>query len=141
MAQVINVQSESKVDAIRQLQSQFNDATMTVGAETANVITVAVTLKVDPTQTAEAVRKSVLAYVCDDANGDTFNVTAVDGGVAVGTNGIVIPLVASKAFMLVSESNGRIDVALTHAAGAKTVRLVLVMPSGRLVVSGAITFA
>lgn len=47
----------------------------------------------------------------------------------------------AKAFELVSEVDGDIDIDITHAAGAKTLYLVLVMPDGKLMVSPAITFA
>ena len=52
-----------------------------------------------------------------------------------------VALSAATKFVLTSESDGDIDVVITHAAGAKTVYLVVVTPSGRLVPSGAITFA
>lgn len=87
-----------------------------------------------------AVRGSVLAYLTDDANGDAIVAAAPDGGVTIGTDGLAVPLVAGKAFQLVSEADGDIDLNLVEA-GAKTCRLVVVLPNGKLVVSGAITFA
>lgn len=141
MAQSIDAQSAAKVAAITQLQETFVDAGFTIGAEVANVITVAVQLKSDKNQVDMAARRAVMAYLSDDANGDSIVATAPDGGVAAGTDGVVQQLVTGKVMLLVSEADGDIDVAITHAGGAKTVRLVLIMPSGRLVVSGAITFA
>lgn len=47
----------------------------------------------------------------------------------------------AKAFEFTSESDGDIDVNITHAAGAKTLYLVMVMPDGKIYPSGAITFA
>ena len=83
----------------------------------------------------------MFAYISDDAAGDSIAATAPDGGVAIGTDGLAVPVVANKAWQLVSESDGDIDLTLTHAAGADTFYLIVVLPSGQLVASDAITFA
>lgn len=115
-------------------------ATMAVGAEAANAITVSIQLT-DEDGSDLAVRGSVMAYLSDDANGDSVAGTAPDGGVAVATDGLAIPLVAGKCWLLTSEADGDIALAITES-GADTWYLVLVMPAtGKLVVSGAITFA
>lgn len=113
--------------------------TFTIGSEAGNAINVAVQLT-DSAGADLAVRGSVFAYLTTDANGDAIAGTAPSGGVAIGTDGLLIPLVAGKAFQLVSEADGDIDITITEA-GTATWRLVLVMPDGRLAVSGAITFA
>jgi hypothetical protein len=112
----------------------------TIGAEAGDVINVAVQLK-DANGADLAVRGSVEAYLSDDANGDSIVGTAPDGGWAIGTDGVLIPIVAGKYARLVSESDGDIDINITHAGGAKTVYLILILPNGKLVASGAITFA
>lgn len=114
-------------------------ATFTIGTEGTDAINVAVQLKNAKGQ-ALVTRTSIFAYLSDDANGDSIVATAPDGGWAIGTDGLLIPVVASKAAHLVTESDGQVDVTITHS-GAKTCYLVLVMPDGALVVSGAITFA
>lgn len=114
-------------------------ATFTVGAEAGNAITVAVQLA-DMNGNALANRGAVLLYLSDDANGDSIAGTAPDGGVAAGTDGLLIPLVAGKCFLATSESDGDIDVVVTES-GVDTWYLVAVLPHGELVVSGAITFA
>lgn len=86
-----------------------------------------------------AVRGSVFAYLSDDANGDSVAATAPSGGVAIGTDGVLIPVVADKAFFLCSEADGDIDIVLTEAA-ADTWYLVVVLPNGTHRVSGAIAF-
>lgn len=113
--------------------------TIAVGAESTNVINVTVQLK-DAAGDDLAVRGSVLAYLSDDANGDSIAGTAPDGGVAIGTDGLLIAQVANKAFQLVSEADGDIDIDITES-GADTWYLILVMPDGRLVASEAITFS
>lgn len=116
-----------------------NLASLTVGAESvSDVINVAIQLK-DANGQDLRERASVLAYISDDATGDSVAGTAPDT-VAIGTDGLAIPLVAGKTFLLTSEADGDIDINITEN-GADTWYLVLVMPDGSLVVSGAITFA
>lgn len=115
-------------------------AAFVIGAEAANVINVGIQLN-DGNGAALGVRASLLGYLSDDANGDSIVAVAPDGGWAIGTDGLLIPVVASVAAHLTSESDGDIDINITHAAGAKTVYLILVMPNGKLVASAAITFA
>ena len=118
--------------------SAANAVTFTIGAETANVINVGVQLKDKGLDVTE--RVSLLAYLSDDAAGDSVAGTAPTT-VAIGTDGVYIPLVAGKCFQLISEADGNIDRDITLSSGADTWYLVLVRPDGRLMVSGAITFA
>ena len=131
----------------RLLAFQPIDATIAVGDEVTNVINVAIQLLgangKDMTQ-----RGSVLAYLSDDAYGDSVVATEHSGAVAIGTDGLLIPVLTGVAasekaktiFQLTSEADGDIDINITEA-GTKTAYLVLVLPSGKLVVSGAITHA
>lgn len=113
----------------------------TIGAEAANVINVAVQM-IDEMAGAEiGERFACPFYLSDDAAGDSITASAPDGGIAIGTDGLLIEWTANLAGLAVSEVDGDIDIDITHAAGAKTVYLVMVMPDGRLEVSGAITFA
>jgi hypothetical protein len=140
MTSVVTEETEDKYSSILQLQNLHLDAGITVGAEAGgNTINVAIQLREDKSQ-VDTVRKAVFAYLSNDANGDSIATTAPSGGWAIGTDGLLIPVVAGKAAMLVSESDGDIDVSIVEAAGA-TWYLILVMPNGRLVASGAITFA
>lgn len=121
------------------LANRVASATYTIGLEGSNIINVSVQLK-DEKLRAVAVRAGVFAYLSDDAAGDSIVATAPSSGWAIGTNGVLIPVVANKAAQLVTEATGIVDVNITEA-GVKTVYLVLVMPDGGLVVSGAITWA
>jgi len=114
-------------------------ATAVAGAEAANVVNVAIQL-LDADGNALQARASLTAYLSDDANGDSVAGTAPDGGVAIGTDGLAIPLVAGKAWILTSEADGDIDLDATES-GTDTWYLVLVMPDGSLIVSNAITMA
>lgn len=115
--------------------------TIVVGAENTGAGTINVTIQLKDSAGADlAVRGSVYAYLSDDANGDSIAGTAPDGGWAIGTDGVLHPMIAGKAARLVSEADGDIDVTITES-GAGTWYLILVMPDGKLVASGAITFA
>ena len=115
-----------------------NDASFTIGAETTNVINVGVQLMDRGHEVTQ--RVGLLAYLSDDANGDSVAGTAPTT-VAIGTDGVAIPLVAGKCFLLTSEADGDIDINITLSSGADTWYLVLVMPDGALKVSPAITLA
>lgn len=124
---------------LNNLAGAFCGATISVGSEAANVINVAIQL--DQTGgVALASRAACYAYLSDDANGDSVVATAHSSSPAIGTDGVLMPVVTDKCFMLVSESDGDIDIDFTEI-GSKTVYLVLVMPNGSLVVSDAITHA
>lgn len=136
----------NKVIAPSSLKAALNDklagapwnAVITVGEEAANKINVALQLK-DVAGADLAVRGGVKAYLSDDANGDSIIATAPSGGIAIGTDGLAIPIVAGKYIDLVSESDGDIDIDITEE-GAKTFYLIVVLPNGKLVASGAIAF-
>jgi hypothetical protein len=115
------------------------DVDFTIGTEAGNDINVAIQLN-DAAGTALATRAAVMAYLSDDANGDSIAATAPDGGWVIGTDGVLIPVVANKAAWLVSEADGDIDVTITES-GADTFYLIVVLPNGKLAASGAITFA
>lgn len=118
--------------------NKVTGATITVGSESGNVINVAIQL-LGVDGAAVDRRQAVRAYISDDANGDSVAGTAPDT-VAIGTDGVAIPLVTGKCFELVSEADGDIDINITED-GADTWYLIVVLPSGDLVPSDAITFA
>jgi len=146
VATVIRVTASGKAlikfnppDTVHLPEQVLSDATITVGAEAANVINVAMQL-LDQSGNEMVTRRGLAAYLSDDATGDSIAGTAPSGGVAIGTDGLAIPLVANKAFHLTSEADGDIDLNITET-GADTWYLHLVLPDGRLASSGAITFA
>lgn len=115
------------------------DVGFTVGAETGgNTRNVVIQLK-DEVGSDLAVRGSVFAYLSDDAFGNTIAAAAPSGGWAIGTDGLLIPIVAGKAAQLVSEADGDIDINIVEAT-AKTFYLIVVMPDGSLK-SQAVAFA
>lgn len=140
MAGVIAQQTENKYEAIRELQNLHLDAAFTIGAEAANAINVAVQIKSDKGQAAIASRRFLQVYLATSNTGATL-AAAPDGGMAIGTNGVVLgALIANRMVSVLTDASGRFDLTLTEST-AKSFYMVVVMPSGRLVVSGAITFA
>jgi hypothetical protein len=116
------------------------DVDFTIGAEAANVINVALQLN-DANGAAVAEAMNVQVFLSDNATGLDVTGTAPDGGIAIGTDGDIIgSLTANIALMLQSEADGDIDIDITES-GTDTWYLVVVLPSGKHVVSGAITFA
>jgi len=136
----ITEETEDKYESIKELQNAHLQASLVVGVEAANVINVAIQLAEGKSGDDLAVRAGVYAYLSDDANGDTIATTAPSGGVAIGTDGLLDAMTAGKSFWLVSEADGDIDIDITEI-GVATWYLVVVLPSGRLAVSSAITFA
>lgn len=113
--------------------------TITVGSQAGDIINVVIQLN-DFAGEALAERGSLFAYLSDDAAGDSIAATAPSVGWSIGTDGVLIPVVTNKAAQLVSEVDGDIDINIEEA-GADTWYLILVLPSGRLLASGEITFA
>jgi len=114
-------------------------ATIVVGAENTNVVAVTIQLK-DAAGVDLAVRGTVFAFLSDDATGDSVIATAHSGGWAIGTDGVLLPVVTNKSAFLRSEADGDIDLAITET-GAKNAYLVVVLPNGTSVVSAVIAHA
>lgn len=112
----------------------------TIGDEATNAITVNCQFN-DADGVALAVAAALPYYLADDAAGMTPTTSAPDGGVAAGTDGSIVPITANLSGYGVSEADGDLDLVITHAAGAKTVYLVFILPNGMLAISDAITFA
>jgi hypothetical protein len=126
--------------------SPIGTPTITVGEEAEDVINVAIQL-VDKAGSDLAVRACLLAYLSDDANGDSVCGTKPSTDWAIGTDGLLLQMTGGEAAadtglvgFLISESDGDIDINITET-GTDTFYLILVMPDGTLVASGAITFA
>ena len=115
------------------------DAEITVGAEDTNARAITIQLK-DVNGKDITHRQVINAYVFADANGDAFAATGGSTGIAIGTDGALLAVVAKKAFILVSEADGGIDLTWTDT-GTEAAYLALEMPSGRLVFSAALTNA
>lgn len=109
------------------------------GATQANQRDISIQLK-DANGADITERAQVLACVMADASGDAFVTTGGSTGIAIGTDGALLALVAKKAFILVSEADGDIDLTWVDT-GTEAAYLHLILPNGRRVVSAALTNA
>jgi len=111
----------------------------TIGAENTNAINVAIQLTDRLNGGDLTERAAIQWYLSADTNGDAI-ATAPGGGIAIGTDGLLIEHSNNLAGVAISESDGDIDVTITEST-AKSFYLILIMPDGKLYSSGAITFA
>lgn len=109
------------------------NVTVVVGAEAGNAINVALQL-VDRKGRDITASGAVRAYLSDDAAGASLAASAPSGGWAIGTDGLLLPIVANKYAELISESDGDIDITITESS-AKTFYLVVILPSGKISVT------
>lgn len=122
------------------LQGGFAGVSFVIGTEAGDVINVGVQLE-DVAGTAITFATTCWAYLSGDSGGVGVVGTAPTGGVAIGTDGeIIVEATADKVFLLESETDGDIDLDITDT-GTPTFYLVVILPGGGKVVSGAITFA
>ena len=125
--------------SVGDLADYASNVTFVVGAEATNVINVGVTISDGRNVAVDAIY-TLTAFLSDSATGEGVNATAPDGGIAKGTNGNYIELVAGKNFLLQTNSSGLVDIDITESL-ADTWYLVIVLPDGTIAVSSAITFA
>lgn len=120
------------------VQIKSYDVDIVVGADAGT--TVAVTIQFnDPEGKALEEVAVVDWYLSSDANGVGVAATAPSGGIAIGTDGELVELVADKVGVMISEIDGDVDLVVTEV-GAATWYLVLRLPCGGLVISDPITF-
>jgi hypothetical protein len=129
----------STADEINTLDGAAAAVEYTVGTEAANVINLGLQFQ-DANGVDVAVPVGCKFYLADDSVGLTPSATAPDGGIAIGTDGALIEWTANLSGLVVSESDGDVDIDLTES-GVATWYFVTVLPNGKLDVSTAITFA
>jgi hypothetical protein len=104
-------------------------AVITVGAENTNVRAIGIQLN-DAAGAAVTTRRTVQIAVLADANGDAFVATGGSTGIAIGTDGALLPIVAKKLFLAISEATGHID--LTWTDTGTEVAFLAVIVSGKM---------
>lgn len=109
----------------------------TVGTEATTTINVTMIVK-DANGNAITYPVALQMYLSDNANGLDIINTAHSSGMAIGTNGVLIETIADKVGILLTTAAGLADITFTEAAD-KTAYLVVILPDGRLQISGAIT--
>lgn len=116
------------------------DATITVGAEVTNVRAITIQLK-DANGNDIAYQEIVNIYVVGAANLNAIVTTGGSTGIAIGTDGAILTTVtAKKHFIVASEADGDIDLTWTDT-GTEVAFLALVLPTGRIIFSDALTNA
>ena len=126
----------------RQITSPVHDATITVGAEGASVANQrAITIQLLDAHGKDTVGVHMIqAVLFLTADALAFVVTGGSTGIAIGTDGALLAVVAKKIFLLTCEADGDIDLTWTDT-GTEAAYLGLIMPSGRIVMSDALTNA
>ena len=116
------------------------DVNFTVGAEATNVINVVCqAVDADGNDVDEAV--CLPYYLSGDSAGQTIG-TAHSSAPAVGTDGLLIPSGGDSSLtgLAMFETDGDLDIDFTDT-GTGTVYLCIVLPTGDVAISGAITHA
>jgi hypothetical protein len=114
-------------------------AVITVGDEAADVRAISIQLndgQGQPLGHAVAAHLALLA----DADGQAFAATGGSTGIAIGASGALLPLVAKKAWLAISDDAGVIDLTWTDT-GTEAAYLAVILPNGDFVVSDALTNA
>lgn len=111
------------------------DASITVSAEDTNVRTITIQLKdangndIDYVETVEIIMYGSAAMTA-------FAGTGGSTGIAIGTDGALLAVVAKKYFLATSEADGDIDLTWTDT-GTESVALGVRLPNGRVIVTDA----
>lgn len=125
------------VEELNLLNNQVASATIVVGTEVPNVINVTVQF-IDAEGTDMATPVAVPWYLADDAAGLNPATVAHSAGASIGTDGALIESIANLSGLMISEVDGDVDIDFEET-GSLTKYLVLVMPTGALIISDAIT--
>lgn len=115
------------------------NATITVGAENTNVRAITIQL-LDAAGRDINYVESVKIVLYLDAGRLAYVVTGGSTGIAIGTDGALLAVVAKKYFLATSEADGDIDLTWTDT-GTEVAFLGVHLPNGRVVMSSALTNA
>ena len=110
-------------------------ATIVVGAENANVRALTIQLLKSDGSDCSAVQQ-VLIAVFTAATALAFATTGGSTGIAIGTDGALLAVVAKKLFIATSEADGDIDLTWTDT-GTEEVAVAVILPNGKMVISDA----
>ena len=116
-----------------------NNATFTIATQVGTTINVGVQLK-DSTGTSVTGVAVMLVYLSDSSNGNELVGTPPTGGTVIGTDGVLVPVLANKMFQIITNTSGHFDLNLTDS-GTPSFYMVVVGANGKVLVSSAITFA
>ena len=120
-----------------QLSPPCVDASIVVSAENTNVRTITIQLK-DANGNDINYVESVTLVLYLNAARTAYAVTGGSTGIAIGTDGALLALVAKKVFLATSEADGDIDLTWTDT-GTEAAFLGVHLPNGRVIMSDALT--
>lgn len=112
------------------------DASIVVSAENTNVRTITIQLKDAAGNDIDYVEE-VEIHMFLTADRLAYVATGGSTGIAIGTDGALLALVAKKVFVATSEADGDIDLTWTDT-GTEAAFLGLKLPNGRYVMSDAL---
>jgi len=110
----------------------------TIGADAGTTVTLDIQL-VDPNGVNVAARACVFVYLSYDAAGDSIAAAAPSGGWAIGTDGLLVPVVTGKAAYITTEVDGHADLVITES-GTASWYAVTALATGFLAPSAEIAF-
>lgn len=126
-------------DNFATLGAMFNglaaDASIVVAAEDTNVRAITIQLKKANGDDVASVQP-VLIVMFTTAAMTAFATTGGSTGIAIGTDGALLALVAKKVFIATCEADGDIDLTWTDT-GTEGVALAVILPTGKVIVSEA----
>lgn len=122
-----------------QLTPPCVDASITVGDESGDARAITIQLK-DANGNDIAYVETVKLVLYLNAARTAYVVTGGSTGIAIGTDGALLALVAKKVFLATSEADGDIDLTWTDT-GTEAAYLGVHLPNGRVVMSSALTNA
>ena len=111
------------------------DATITVGADSTNVRAITIQLKDVTGDDIDYVDEGEIVVFAKAAR-TAYATTGGSTGLAIGTHGALLTLVAKKRFTATSEADGDIDLTWTDT-GTESVAIGVKLPTGRFVMTGA----
>tara|TARA_R110000803_G_scaffold205530_4_gene272280 strand:+ start:4034 stop:4639 length:606 start_codon:yes stop_codon:yes gene_type:complete len=112
--------------------------TFVVGAPHTSLVNVAMQLT-DETgaDCAEVCAVDIILFA--DAAGISVSATTLDS-IAIGVDGLLLQIVANQMYRCTSEADGDIDIDFTDATSTDTLYVGVILPSGKIAISGAVTF-
>ena len=111
------------------------NATITVGAENTNVRAITIQLlDAYGNDVSEVTQVGIVLFT--SAAGTAYATTGGSTGIAIGTDGALLTVVARKYFLATSEADGDIDLTWTDT-GTEQVAVGVILPNGNIVISSA----
>jgi hypothetical protein len=117
----------------KELTARCADASITVGDESANVRAITIQLKDALGNDVNEVTSFWVAVFLNSA-GTAFAATGGSTGIAIGTDGALLAVVAKKLFLATSEADGDCDLTWTDT-GTEAAYIGVILPNGRTIIS------